>query len=111
MAVVYTLLGTAISAVVGGAIVFGNTNRDRKKAESGYKSTLEDRLPLAMLSGMMFPVTMFWFAWSAEYNSVHCIVPTLTGVFLGTAIRLIFRRLSQLPRGHIPHVRCERIGR
>jgi uncharacterized membrane protein YsdA (DUF1294 family) len=84
------LLGTAIGAVIGGAIIFANTARDKKKAQSGHKGVPEDRLPVAMLGGVMFPITMFWFAWSGEYNSVHWIVPTLAGVFLSTSILLIF---------------------
>jgi uncharacterized membrane protein YsdA (DUF1294 family) len=84
------LLGTAIGAIIGGAIIFANTARDKKKAQSGHKGVPEDRLPVAMLGGVMFPITMFWFAWSGEYNSVHWIVPTLAGVFLSTSILLIF---------------------
>jgi hypothetical protein len=33
---------------------------------------------------------MFWFAWTGEFNSIHWIVPTLAGVFLNTAVMLIF---------------------
>jgi hypothetical protein len=33
---------------------------------------------------------MFWFAWSAEFNSVHWIVPTIAGTLLATSILLIF---------------------
>jgi multidrug resistance protein len=84
------LLGIAIGAGIGGAIMFANTARDKKKAESGYKSVPEDRLPLAMLGGVIFPITMFWFAWSAEYNSVHWVVPSLAGVFLTTSFLFIF---------------------
>lgn len=84
------LIGTAIGALFGGAIVFINTARDRKKAESGYKATPEDRLPLAMIGGILFPITMFWFAWSGQYNSVHWIVPTLAGACLAISILLIF---------------------
>ncbi|KAF1923088.1 MFS general substrate transporter [Didymella exigua CBS 183.55] len=84
------LLGTAIGAVIGGSIIFANTARERKKVESGYKLVPEDRLPVAMIGGIVFPITMFWFAWSGEYNSVHWIVPTLAGVFLATSILLVF---------------------
>ncbi|KAL1793817.1 hypothetical protein ACET3X_007238 [Alternaria dauci] len=84
------LLGTALGAVIGGAIIFANSVRDRKKAESGHKAVSEDRLPVAMLGGVMFPVTMFWFAWTGQYDSVHWAVPTLAGVFLLTSILLIF---------------------
>ena len=38
----------------------------------------------------MKQVTMFWFAWTGEYDSIHWIVPTLAGVFLSTSILLIF---------------------
>lgn len=41
----------------------------RKKIENGGKKMEpEDRLPLAMIGGVGFAVTMFWFAWSAEYK-------------------------------------------
>lgn len=84
------LLGTAIGAVIGGGIIFANTARDKKRAESGYKAKPEDRLPVAMVGGVMFPITMFWFAWTGQYDSVHWIVPTIAGVFLSTSILLIF---------------------
>jgi DHA1 family multidrug resistance protein-like MFS transporter len=84
------LIGTAVGAVIGGALIFANSRRDKKKLENGHKSVPEDRLPIAMVGGILFPVTMFWFAWSGEYNSVHWIVPTLAGVFLSTSILLIF---------------------
>ena len=84
------LIGTAIGAVIGGAIIFYNSHRDRKKIEAGYKATPEDRLIVAMVGGILFPVTMFWFAWTGEYDSIHWIVPTIAGVFLSTSILLIF---------------------
>ena len=66
------------------------SSREKKKLLAGHKSRAEDRLPLAMVGGVMFAVTMFWFAWTAEFNSIHWIVPTIAGVFLATSILLIF---------------------
>jgi DHA1 family multidrug resistance protein-like MFS transporter len=43
-----------------------------------------------MIGGIMFPITMFWFAWTGNFNSIHWIVPTIAGVFLSTSILLIF---------------------
>lgn len=84
------LIGTALGAVIGGGIVFAFTAHDKKKILAGHKRSPEDRLPVAILGGIMFPVTMFWFAWTGEYNSIHWVVPTLAGVFLATSILLIF---------------------
>ncbi|CZT04773.1 related to mfs-multidrug-resistance transporter [Rhynchosporium agropyri] len=84
------LIGTAIGAVIGGSIIFAVSAHDRKKVEAGHKSVPEDRLPVAMVGGVLFPITMFWLAWSGNYNSVHWIVPTIAGVFLATSILLIF---------------------
>lgn len=84
------LLGTALGACLGGAYVFWETHRNKKKVLGGKELKPEDRLSTAMIGGLLFPVTMFWFAWSGEYNSVHWIVCTLAGVFLATSILLIF---------------------
>ena len=84
------LIGTIIGAVIGGLLIFAASARDRKKLKAGYVSRAEDRLPVAMIGGILFPVTMFWFAWTGEFNSVHWVVPALAGVFLSTSIVLIF---------------------
>ncbi|KAM3069214.1 hypothetical protein ACMFMG_010731 [Clarireedia jacksonii] len=84
------LIGTVIGAILGGLLVFFNSHRDKKRLEAGHVSKAEDRLLIAMVGGILFPATMFWFAWSGEYNSVHWIVPTIAGVFLSTSILLIF---------------------
>jgi MFS transporter, DHA1 family, multidrug resistance protein len=84
------LLGTVVGALIGGCIVFWQSHRDQAKANAGYVRKAEDRLPLAQFAGITFAITMFWFSWSAEYNSVHWIVPSIAGVFLATSIQLIF---------------------
>jgi len=65
------LISTVIGAVIGGAIVFRYTAIERKRILSGHKTVPEDRLIIAMIGGIVFPIMMFWFAWSGEYNSVH----------------------------------------
>ncbi|KAI6785488.1 benomyl/methotrexate resistance protein [Emericellopsis cladophorae] len=88
------LLGTVTGAVLGGLIVMLDTRRRKRKIEQGEAKMEdlepEDRLPLAILGGIGFPITMFWFAWSAQYNSVHWIVPTIAGALLSTSLLLIF---------------------
>lgn len=84
------LVGSVVGAAIGAAVVFWFSYRDRKKYENGYKGTPEDRLIVGMIGGVGFCVTMFWFAWTANFNSIHWIVPTLAGVFLSASILLVF---------------------
>ncbi|OJJ86250.1 MFS transporter [Aspergillus glaucus CBS 516.65] len=88
------LIGTVVGALIGGLIVLVDTRLRQRQIERGEKkmedTVPEDRLTLAMIGGIGFPATMFWFAWSAEYNYVHWIVPTLAGCFLSSSLLLIF---------------------
>lgn len=52
------LLGFAIGALIGGAAVFYNSHFSAKKVASGEQLQPEDRLPLAMVGGIIFPITM-----------------------------------------------------
>ena len=84
------LIGTVIGACLGGIILLYISSREQKAVKDGHTRTPEDRLPPAMAGGVLFAVTMFWFAWTAEFDSIHWIVPTLAGTFLATAILLVF---------------------
>ncbi|KAF2175855.1 MFS general substrate transporter [Zopfia rhizophila CBS 207.26] len=74
------LIGTILGSFPGAFIIFLDTRRRKNKTDQGLELEPEDR----------FPVTMFWFAWTGQYNSVHWIVPTLAGTFLSTSLMLIF---------------------
>ena len=84
------LLGVIIGAALGASLIFIISVRDRKKIQAGHIQQAEDRLPVACIGGVLFAVSMFWFAWTAEYNSIHWIVPSLAGLFLSASILLIF---------------------
>lgn len=66
------LIGTVVGALIGGAVVLADTHIRQRRIERGEKkiedTVPEDRLTLAMIGGIGFPATMFWFAWSAEYK-------------------------------------------
>lgn len=83
------LIGTVIGACIGGLVLFVFGEIQARKPQT-RKPVPEDRLPGAMVGGVMFAVTIFWFAWTAEYSSVHWAVPTVAGTFLATSIVLIF---------------------
>lgn len=66
------LIGQVFGALLGGAIVAADTHKRSEKIKAG-KIRMEDvqpeeRLKLAMIGGIGFSVTMFWFAWSASYK-------------------------------------------
>ncbi|KAH6608488.1 major facilitator superfamily domain [Trichoderma cornu-damae] len=88
------LVGTILGALLGGVIVYFDTRHQQKKVDTGVKQmhemTPEDRLPLAIIGGVTFAIAMFWFAWTANFNSIHWIVPTIAGAFLTTALLLLF---------------------
>ena len=81
------LIGVIIGACLAGLLILWLDRAGQKEEKT---STPEDGMPAAMIGAVIFPVSMFWFAWTGEYNSIHWIVPTLAGVFLTMAILLIF---------------------
>lgn len=84
------LLGSVIGACIGGIIVLLYSRRAARLLAAGREHKPEHRLPLAMLGGIGFALTMFLFGWTAHFRSIHWSVPTLAGVFLATSIMLIF---------------------
>ncbi|KAG9241059.1 major facilitator superfamily domain-containing protein [Calycina marina] len=84
------LISVAVGAMIGGAVIFKNTAIDRNKIKAGHVCVPEDRLILGMIGGVMFPICLFWFSWTGEYNSVPWIVICIAGTLLSTSIQLIF---------------------
>ncbi|KAG8161678.1 hypothetical protein KVR01_008665 [Diaporthe batatas] len=84
------LIGTVVGAALGALIVAIDSRSQNKKVQAGFKPEPENRLSLAMYGGVGFAASMFWLAWSANFNYVHWIVPTLAGVFLSASMLLIF---------------------
>lgn len=66
------LLGTTVGSICAGIIVGFETRRRQKKIDSGQMKmadlTPEDRLPMSMIAAVGFSVSMFWFAWTAQYK-------------------------------------------
>ncbi|KAF2206415.1 hypothetical protein CERZMDRAFT_115770 [Cercospora zeae-maydis SCOH1-5] len=83
------LLGVVVGSIFGGCGVLYTTHTTHKKLATGHKSVPEDRLPLACVGAVLFPISMFWFAWTAQYNSIHWIVPTLAGVPLAASFLFV----------------------
>ncbi|EPS37332.1 hypothetical protein H072_8990 [Dactylellina haptotyla CBS 200.50] len=84
-------IGLIIGQLLGGLIVFLYEPRYIRalKANRGIPVP-ENRLPPAMLGSILFPIGLFWFAWTGNYANIHWIVPTISGIFIGAGIFLIF---------------------
>lgn len=85
------LLGTVVGALLGGAILIYLSLKRQKEREASHRKALpEDSLVGGMIGAPLFAISIFWFAWTAEYNSIPWAVPTTAGAFLAMSILLIF---------------------
>ncbi|PNP61493.1 hypothetical protein FNYG_13780 [Fusarium nygamai] len=83
------VLGQAAGAIFGLLMVLDNTRRRKAKANTGREMVPEDHMVLAMIGGVGFPISILWLCWSAQYNSIHWVVPTMGGMVLATCLMLI----------------------
>ncbi|KPI35822.1 putative transporter [Cyphellophora attinorum] len=79
---------------VAGTSIAMNGRWVKKFHANGGRGMPEWRLPLACVSAVIFVVGLFWFGWAGNYESVHWIVPTIAGVFIGYGLLGIFMQLN-----------------
>ncbi|RCI07390.1 hypothetical protein L249_1376 [Ophiocordyceps polyrhachis-furcata BCC 54312] len=88
------LLGTIVGCFVGAGVIVMETQKRAKRIRRGEVKQedfqAEDRLPLAMVGGVGFAISMFAFAWTGEFNSIPWIVPTIFGGILSCCLLLVF---------------------
>ena len=76
--------------IVAGYFVWDSKNYNKKLAANGGVPVPEWRLPPIILGGVLFAIGLFWFGWSGYKQSVHWIVPTLSGLSTGLGLLAIF---------------------
>ncbi|KFY30305.1 hypothetical protein V493_02003 [Pseudogymnoascus sp. VKM F-4281 (FW-2241)] len=81
------LPGFLLAIAVFGA--FDKTIYAKARDAANGKPAPEHRLYAAMLGSLLMPIGLFWFAWSAR-ESVHWIVPVLSGIPFGCGMLAIF---------------------
>lgn len=84
------LIGLILGAALGSLIILYDTRYQNKLQKKGIKPMPEHRLRTALFGGPALALAMFWFGWTAEYNYVHWIVPSIAGVFAAAAMLTIF---------------------
>lgn len=84
-------LGLIVGVLIGCGIVIAFEPRyNRKLRENNNIPIPEQRLLPMMVGAVLFPVGLFWFAWTGNYKTIHWIVPTLSGLLTGAGIMTIF---------------------
>jgi len=54
----------------------------------------ETRLLAVIVAAIIFPMSLFWWAWTAPYASIHWIIPTLAGVPFAMASLAVWLGIS-----------------
>ncbi|OJJ50345.1 hypothetical protein ASPZODRAFT_149690 [Penicilliopsis zonata CBS 506.65] len=83
--------GLIVGELVGGAYALClQKSYALKLAANNNRPIPEWRLPPAILGAVMFTIGMFWFGWTGYTSSIHWMVPTAAGVFIGFGSFCIF---------------------
>lgn len=84
-------IGLIIGVLIGCAIVIAFEPRYNRKLKANNNLPVpEQRLLPMMIGAVLFPIGLFWFAWTGNYPSVPWYVPTLSGLLTGAGIMTIF---------------------
>lgn len=83
--------GIFIGFIIGVALnVLENRRYCIKLEAAGGTLPPEDRLPLACWGGVLMPMGLFVFAWTAVPTSIHWSLPILATIPFGTGMLLVF---------------------
>lgn len=84
--------GLIIGQLLGGLFcIWYERIYNRKLEARGGKIRPEDRLPPMLVGAIAFPIGLLWFCWTGNYHeTVHWIVPTISGLFTGFGLLTIF---------------------
>lgn len=88
------LFGMVLGLILAGPYVFYYLRlyEANLKANRGIPVP-EWRLPPAIVGGILFATGLFWFGWTGFTSSIPWIVPTLSGLFTGFGLLVIFIQL------------------
>lgn len=84
-------IGLIIGVLIGCGIVIAFEPRynRRLKANNGLPVP-EQRLIPMMVGAVIFPIGLFWFAWTGNYPSISWAAPAVSGILTGAGILTIF---------------------
>ncbi|RAK99892.1 MFS transporter [Aspergillus ibericus CBS 121593] len=89
-----TLFGMVVGLVIAATyIVLDSRGYNKKLEKNGGIPVPEWRLPPVIVGGALFAAGLFWFGWTGHTKSIPWIVPTLSGLFTGFGLLIIFIQL------------------
>ncbi|TGO38781.1 hypothetical protein BHYA_0067g00110 [Botrytis hyacinthi] len=87
-------LGVCVGALLGPVTHIWQERYYLRKITSpdgSIRNIPEARVQLSMVGSVVFPISLFWFAWSAQPGSVHWIVPIIASTFYGWSFYTIIQ--------------------
>lgn len=88
------LFGMVVGLFIAAAyIIYASRSYNIKLEKNGGVPVPEWRLPPVIAGGALFAAGLFWFGWTGFTSSIHWIVPTLSGLFTGFGLLIIFIQL------------------
>lgn len=83
--------GMVTGQLLGGLFIFlRQPSYQKKLAANNDRPVPEWRLPEVIVGGVSFTIGIFWFGWTGYKDTIHWIVPTLSGLFTGFGLLSIF---------------------
>jgi DHA1 family multidrug resistance protein-like MFS transporter len=71
-------------------IILSSPSYNQKLKANGEIPVLEWQLPPIIIGGVFFTGGLFWFGWTRFTDRIPWIVPTLSGLFTGFGLLVIF---------------------
>lgn len=88
------LFGMVVGLLIAAAFIILSSPAYNKKLDANNGITIPEwRLPPVMIGGVMFTMGLFWFGWTGFTDQIPWIVPTLSGLFTGFGLLMIFIQL------------------
>ncbi|KAJ5747851.1 uncharacterized protein N7511_009547 [Penicillium nucicola] len=88
------LFGMVVGLLIAAAyVIWASRGYNRKLDSNGGVPIPEWRLPPVIAGGALFAAGLFWFGWTGFSGTIHWIVPTLSGLFTGFGLLIIFIQL------------------
>jgi DHA1 family multidrug resistance protein-like MFS transporter len=83
--------GMITGQLLAGVVIFLRQPSYQKKLAANNDMPIPEwRLPEVIAGGACFAVGIFWFGWTGYKESIHWIVPTLSGILIGFGLLSIF---------------------